>query len=232
MANIGFVVICGNRKWRVSYDKNIILKNFMLDFIKKHIHFERLEPEYCIFKLGDTMINTQEFMNKKLKEVIKPRDMISFCLPTLNKCGGGVPLVLTDVSNNKVMKLDCDYALTLQLDRIHMGINIFGICKNEKCVNYNKKTISNFRKDSIDMIKEKPNIKCERCNEIIIPKTLGFYMCKYHIFGKKIKRGNIIPFDMGYRETKDDNHYDYFDELENGQIMFTKLYIEIKKRYN
>ena len=230
MVNIGFVVICGNRKWRVFYDENIILKNFMLDFIKKHSPLERLEPEYCIFKLGDTMINTQEFMNKKLKEVIKPRDMISFCLTNMNKCGGGVPLVLTDVSNNKVMEIDCDYALTLQLDRIHMGINIFGICKNEKCVNYNKKTISNFRKDSIDMIKEKPNIKCERCNEIIIPKTLGFYQCKYHIFGKKIKRGNIIPFDMGYRETKDDNHYDYFDELENGQIMFTKLYIEIKNK--
>ena len=230
MVNIGFVVICGNRKWRVSYDENIILKNFMLDFIKKHIHFERLEPEYCIFKLGDTMINTQEFMNKKLKEVIKPRDMINFCLTTSNKKGGGVPLVLTDVSNNKVMEIDCDYALTLQLDRIHMGINIFGICKNEKCVNYNKKTISNFRKDSIDMIKEKPNIKCERCNEIIIPKTLGFYMCKYHIFGKKIKKGNIIPFDMGYREIKDSEHYDYFDELENGQIMFTKLYIEIKNK--
>ena len=229
MVNIGFVVICG-RKWRVSYDENIILKNFMLDFIKKHSPLERLEPEYCIFKLGDTMINTQEFMNKKLKEVIKPGDMISFCLTTSNKCGGGVPLVLTDVSNNKVMEIDCDYALTLQLDRIHMGINIFGICKNEKCVNYNKKTISNFQKDSIDMIKEKPNIKCERCNEIIIPKTLGFYQCKYHIFGKKIKRGNIIPFDMGYRETKDDNHYDYFDELENGQIMFTKLYIEIKNK--
>ena len=55
-------------------------------------------------------------------------------------------------------------------------------------------------------------------------------MCKYHIFGKKIKRGNIIPFDMGYRETKDYEHYDYFDELENGQIMFTKLYIEIKNK--
>ena len=99
-----------------------------------------------------------------------------------------------------------------------------------KNVYYKKKTISNFQKDSIDMIKEKPNIKCERCNEIIIPKTLGFYMCKYHIFGKKIIRGNIIPFDMDYRETKDDNHYDYFDELENGQIMFTKLYIEIKNK--
>ena len=230
MVNIGFLVTYEDKKWDVSYDENIILKNFMLDFIKKLSLLERLDTGYCIFKLGDMLINTQEFMNKKLKEVIEEDDMISIFLTTEINEGGGVPLVLTDVSNNKVMKIDCDYALTLQLDRIHIGINIFGICKNEKCVNYKKKTISNFQKDSIDMIKEKPNIKCERCNEIIIPKTLGFYQCKYHIFGKKIKRGNIIPFDMGYRETKDDNHYDYFDELENGQIMFTKLYIEIKNK--
>ena len=228
MVNIGFMIIYGNKKYDVSYDENITLKNFMLDFIKKHNLPERLDTKYCIFKLRDKLIITQKFMNKKLKEVIEPEDMI--CLTQEINAGGGVPLVLTDVSNNKVMKIDCDYALTLQLDRIHMGINIFGICKNEKCVNYKKKTISNFRKDSIDMIKEKPNIKCERCNEIIIPKTLGFYMCKYHIFGKKIKRGNIIPFDMGYREIKDSEHYDYFDELENGQIMFTKLYIEIKNK--
>ena len=230
MVNIGFMISYWNKKYDVSYDENITLKNFMLDFIKKHNLLERLDTSYCIFILGTRLINTQKFMNKKLKEVIEPEDIISFYLTSEIRAGGGVPLVLTDVSNNKVMKIDCDYALTLQLDRIHIGINIFGICKNEKCVNYNKKTISNFQKDSIDMIKEKPNIKCERCNEIIIPKTLGFYMCKYHIFGKKIKRGNIIPFDMGYRETKDDEHYDYFDELENGQIMFTKLYIEIKNK--
>ena len=139
MVNIGFMIIYGNKKYDVSYDENIILKNFMLDFIKKLSLLERLDTGYCIFKLGDMLINTQEFMNKKLKEVIEEDDMISIFLTTEINEGGGVPLVLTDVSNNKVMKIDCDYALTLQLGRIHIGINIFGICKNEKCVNYKKK---------------------------------------------------------------------------------------------
>ena len=79
------------------------------------------------------------------------------------------------------------------------------------------------------MIKDISNITCPKCVEIIEPKTLGFFLCKYHIYGKKIKNGSIVHFDCGYRETKDYEHFDYFDELDNGKIMFTKLYIEIKE---
>ena len=77
------------------------------------------------------------------------------------------------------------------------------------------------------MIEEKFNFRCPKCGGIIEPKTVGFYLCKYRIYGSKIEDQKIVKFDNGIHDANDPDHSSYFDEVENGSIIFTELIFEV-----
>lgn len=66
----------------------------------------------------------------------------------------------------------------------YKGLNLLGICQNNKCENFKKEVM--FHNEYIGIINEKFNlqkniekIKCPFCNRIFIPKTCVFLDCEY-----------------------------------------------------
>ena len=143
---------------------------------------------------------------------------------------GGGGMKFTDVSKKHTINIgfSSDAPDYRTVDR---GINIFGICKTANCVTQKNEVIVPINKNKLDLINEKFNFNCPECNAIIEPKTVGFYLCKYHIYGSKIKDGKVVNFDNGIQEANDSEHLQYFDEASNDTIFFIQLIIEIINYY-
>ena len=143
---------------------------------------------------------------------------------------GGGPMNFTDVSKKHIVNLGFspdapDYRTAKK------GINIFGICKSENCETKKNEVVVPINKDKLDLINENFNILCPKCKAIIEPKTVGFYLCKYHIYGSKIEDGKVVDFDNGFQVANDTEHLQYFEEATNGKILFTKLIFEVSEYY-
>ena len=77
------------------------------------------------------------------------------------------------------------------------------------------------------MIEEKYKITCPKCGGIIEPKIVGFYLCKYKIYGSKIQNKSIVDFDNGISDANDEFNSSYFDEAKNGSARFIDLIFEV-----
>lgn len=186
-----------------------------------------------------------EFNSQLLKDQLKlvdqgVKDNSSINLTLIETVrGGGQPIQFTDFSKsqassysvNDPKKIEGNYRL------ISQGINIFGICKNKKCEAYKKEVIFNVLKDEIDLIKEnndeedEDDITCPLCNNLIKPKTVGFYMCSYRATGKKVENDKIINIEPNIGEHRDEDTVHYYEENLNGKAMFTKIKFEVLKRF-
>ena len=230
MANIDFIVFDdeAGETINVSYDKNITLEAFMKDFLSKHTDYVTLDTNVYTFKLGLKVLNSPKWIHRQLGDIIPPGGKVTLIRKRDVHYSG--PITFTDVSKNNILNRGFspdapDYRT------IHKGINIYGICKTEKCIACQQKVISNYIKDKIDMTNEKFNFTCPMCKGIIQPKTVGFYLCQYHIYGQKIEGDRLVKFDNGYFEAKDPDHSNYFDEAENGETTFIQLIFEVTKYY-
>ena len=144
---------------------------------------------------------------------------------------GGGPTSFTDVSKKHTINIGFssdapDYRT------VGKGINIFGICKTGNCVTKGDEVIVPIKKEKLDFIKENFNFRCPECKGIIEPKTVGFYMCQYHIYGTKIGDNKIVNFDNDFGESHDRENLQYFDEASNGKALFISLIFEISKYYD
>ena len=147
-----------------------------------------------------------------------------------NKGGGGFPMNFTDVSQGKTK--DIGFSPKAPSYRfVGKGINIFGICKCKNCQAQGEEVVYRVNKKKIDLIEEKFNITCPECSSIIEPKTVGFWLCKYHIYGEKIENKRIVDFNCGYQEAKDKEHVKYYDEFSNGVAQFSQLIFEVIEYY-
>ena len=147
------------------------------------------------------------------------------------KCLGGGVTSFTDVSKKHTINIGYssdapDYRTAVK------GINIFGICKTENCVTKGDEVIVPIDKEKLDFINEKFNFRCPECKAIIEPKTVGFYMCQYRIYGSKIDGDKVVNFDNGLGESHDIYNLQYFDEASNGKVLFISLIFEITKYYD
>ena len=111
------------------------------------------------------------------------------------------------------------------------GINIFGICKCNKCETKGEEVVVPIKEKKINLIEEKFNLKCPICGSIIEPKTVGFWLCKYHIYGEKIENKKIVEFDSGYQEANDKENLKYYDKFSNGEAKFNELIFEVIQYY-
>ena len=93
----------------------------------------------------------------------------------------------------------------------------------KNCAAYNKEVVFqagvNLRSNLQDNV---TNIKCPICLGILLPKTCGFYKCKYKFQGDKIAEGQLKHINIWPKETIGDN-FDYFDPFENGSVIWINL---------
>ncbi len=146
---------------------------------------------------------------------------------TTNVRGGGGAEEFCDVSKNNYSNhtLTSDgpsYRSTLP------GINIYGDCTGNGCIAHGKEVIVPIEKDSFDLIKEKYNLKCPECHNVVKPKTIGFRLCEYRITGKKIDKDKIVPFSYEDRADKSGT-IKYYDPNENGIVIMVELKFEVIK---
>jgi len=145
---------------------------------------------------------------------------------TGNVSGGDYSMIFTDLSKNKTSEIRCSKTAP-SYRKIIKGINIFGICNFKKCKAYKKEVVSNVKKKKLDLIKERDELFCPECEATIIPKTVGFYLCKFLIYGKKIENGKEKSFRNKEDEANKVDSMKYFDPGLNGEVMVTELVFEV-----
>jgi len=143
-----------------------------------------------------------------------------------NTIGANYSMMFTDLSKNKTSEIRCSKTAP-SYRKIIKGINIFGICTFKKCKAYKKEVVSNVKKKKIDLIKERDELFCPECEAIIIPKTVGFYLCKFLIYGKIIENGKEKCFRNKEDEANKVDSMKYFDPGLNGNVMVTELVFEV-----
>jgi len=111
---------------------------------------------------------------------------------------------------------------------VTQGINIYGICKVKKCNAYrNEVIVPKIGEKKFDLINDFEDLECPECGGTIIPKTLGFHLCKYKVSGKKFINDKSEPFKFeGKAENKDS--IQYFNPDKNGETMLVELKIEVE----
>ena len=140
--------------------------------------------------------------------------------------GGGCPMLFSDVSKNKTKEIGFSKNAP-SYRKACKGINIFGICHCKICKAYKKEVVVRIKKKRFDLINEKDKLFCPECESLIIPKTVGFYLCKFKIYGKKIMNDQIEKFDNDIDEANNKNSLKYFDPELNGETVVSELIFEV-----
>ena len=149
-----------------------------------------------------------------------------FVVSTKGIKGGGCPMMFTDISKNKTREIGFSKKAP-SYRKVTKGINIFGICNFKKCKAYKKEVVVRIKKKKLDLIKERDELFCPECEAAIIPKTIGFYLCKFVIYGKKLEDDRVEPFRNEEDEANKKDSLKYFDPELNGEVMVTELIIEV-----
>ena len=142
------------------------------------------------------------------------------------KGSGGIGMNFTDLSKKKFQ----EYAFSKGAPTFRIvkrGLNICGDCKSEKCIAFNQEVfipLDNVKR--FDLIKERENLRCPSCRNLIIPKTVAFYLCRYKVKGKNFENGSVKDFEF-YDSANNRNAVQYYDSMKNGNVFVIELIIEI-----
>lgn len=71
-----FVVDQGETK-HVEYNRETIVKDFILDYLNKNNIYATLNTEVYTFKINGKVLNSDKFMNKKLSDLVRPRGRVT-----------------------------------------------------------------------------------------------------------------------------------------------------------
>ena len=209
-------------------NRNFIIQCNLEDTVSKIIQiYQKISGD---FSLDRKFIFNGKLLNPSLSLVnggITNNSEINVIMPGAVKGGGGMCMMFTDVSKNKTTQVQCSPDAP-NYRHIIKGINICGICNYIKCLAYEKEVIVNFHNKTFDLIKDKNKLFCPECRAPIEPKTVLFYLCRYQIYGKKIKNDEIVPFRSQPAETRNENSATYFDpDLNGGEVEFAQLKFEV-----
>jgi len=149
-----------------------------------------------------------------------------FVVSTKRVRGSGFSLMFTDLSKNRTKEIGFSKKAPSYRE-VTKGINIFGICKFKKCNAYKKEVVVKIKKKKFDLIKERDDLLCPECEAIIIPKTVGFYLCKFVFYGKKVENRQEEDFRNEEDEANNKDSLKYFDPELNGEVKITELIFEV-----
>lgn len=107
------------------------------------------------------------------------------------------------------------------------GMNLFGICKNKKCLAYDKEVIHMFGYGTFDVINgDKENIICPSCEfPLISIDTCGFWKCKYFYKGTKFENKKLKEVNYSNINNSQDS-IDYFNKGNDNENK--SLWVELK----
>ena len=142
-------------------------------------------------------------------------------ISTLYNCGGD-SIEFCDVSNGKQELINSNIIYGTP----NKGINIYGLCQEKNCIAYNKEVVVPINKKYFDLLSQKHDLKCPKCNNIIIPNTVGFLQCEYKVKGKKMK--NFEEFNFKEIADKSGKYYNSKDNI-NGKAEMVELNFEVTK---
>ena len=140
--------------------------------------------------------------------------------------GGGFCMNFTDLS--KQIYEECYFSNNAPPYRnVDQGINICGDCRNEYCIGYNQEVIVPLKGiQRFDLIKERANLKCPICRNLIEPKTIALFLCAYKISGKKFEKDKVKQYSFNGKANKTDSLH-YYDPIKSGETLIMELIIEI-----
>ena len=210
---------------KIKTNKKAKIKDLIKEFYKKLGKNFSEEDEFVFLFNAQKLDKNSE---KTLEEFNLKGDLKITVLESTHIQGAGMPIDFIEESSGKVKRLN--FGEEEPKGRIvKEGLNIFGICNNSKCEYYQKEVIypkEMNEKLVFNLTEEMPNIKCPICEQIIQPKTLGFWKCEYQLVGKKNKGGNKSEYDSNTKETKEDD-FEYFDIFEYGETQWDELIIYV-----
>lgn len=71
MSNISFIVEDEGVPNYVTYQNNIIVEEFMKDYLSKHTNYVTLDTKVYTFKSNSKVLNSSKFLKKLLKDIIR-----------------------------------------------------------------------------------------------------------------------------------------------------------------
>lgn len=113
------------------------------------------------------------------------------------------------------------------------GINLYGICQQDRCVAKGKQVIMNVNSKEYDVVNESFMGICPMCHKHFDLDTCSFYMCDFKCEGKYFdkKRDEWVDLPDEIRSTSDRKDY-YFDyqkvvEGKEGKVKYKKLILKV-----
>ncbi len=134
---------------------------------------------------------------------------------------------MTDVTKGNIIKKFSPTAPKWRI--VHCGLNVFGKCCNKKCESHGSCVVVPKEKCTVDFAKDQFDFECPVCECSVKPETIGFFLCKYKIFGKKVDENtNIaVPFGPIIGETNDISGIQYYDPQTNHSVNYIEYVVEI-----
>ena len=196
---------------------NGILMRFSQTTTIKELHKE--VGYHLILKYDGVILKSDS--NERLIDLgIQNNDVILTNIYSIG--GGGDSIEFCDVSNGKKELINSNIIYGTP----NKGINIYGFCKEKNCIAYNKEVVVPINKNYFDLLRQKHDLKCPKCNNIIIPNTVGFLQCEYKVKGKKLK--NCEEFNFKEIADKSGKYYNSKDNI-NGKAEMVQLNFEVTK---
>ena len=171
------------------FPEETIIEDVLTQFLKKTNLKINLSPIYITFTSGGKLLNSSKFINRNLSSVIRSGAFVNVYFKKEPHYAGDV-IEFCDVSNGKKELINSNIIYGTP----GKGINIYGYCQNYSCIAYNKEVVIHINKNYFDLLYEKHDLKCPKCNNIIIPNTVGFLQCEYKVKGKKYEGGEEFNF--------------------------------------
>lgn len=210
----------------VSYDSSMIIRDFLLDYLKKYTDYVSLDTKIYVFRVGIKILNSNKFINGKIGELIREGSIVTFQRKQDVHYSGGFMTI--DVSKNQTKEIEPGYT-QLSYRQTCYGLNIQSKCKNRNCEAYNdiiyipigyveNWSLSGHFKDQV---------LCPSCKKMV--KAINYYFidCYYKI--EYIKEDNEEIINKTIDGYASHDKFKTFDEA-SGNANFVDLIFTVTKR--
>ena len=172
---------------------------------------------------ADVLEDNQTFSDVKMedKDIIEARPSA--------RGGGDISfgVLMADISNKRGLVEGKFNKNANDWNLITTGLNVSGICNNDKCRAYKKLVDCKIGLGTFDLVRDADRIKCPICKEEMEPITCCFSKCQYKFEGKKKIKGKTEFVKSEWKKVEKD--YEYYDPLKSGIVNWLMLVIETKR---
>ena len=141
--------------------------------------------------------------------------------------GGDLGVLMADISNKRGLVEGKFSKNANDWNIITTGLNVSGICNNDKCRAYKKLVDCQIGLGTFDLVRDADRIKCPICKEEMEPTTCCFSKCQYKFEGKKKINGKTEFVKSEWKKVEKD--YEYYDPVKSGTVKWLMLVIETKR---